>query len=111
MNEDESVSLNWGDETLATLAARMQIEYKHRATHHVAGWIVAIFAVTLAMVMIGGIAICVTKTATEAIETITKAFLPFLQGVGNFASTLFGPLLAFILGYYFRQQSDRNDSA
>jgi hypothetical protein len=112
MNEDDSVNLNWGDETLTALAARMQIAYKHKITHHVAGWIVAIFAVTLTTVIVSGMAICLIKSAAEATETITKAFLPFLQGVGSFASTLFGPLLAFILGYYFRQQNtDRDHSA
>lgn len=34
-------------------------------------------------------------------QLIDKTAVSFLRGVGTFASTVFGPLLAFILGYYF----------
>ncbi len=37
-------------------------------------------------------------------EIVSKGIVPLLTSTGTFASTLFGPLLAFILGYYFRQQ-------
>src|SRR5882762_3108924 len=35
---------------------------------------------------------------------MTTAVIPFLEKVGTFLTTVFGPLLAFILGYYFGQK-------
>jgi len=37
---------------------------------------------------------------------ITAAVIPFLEKVGTFLTTVFGPLLAFILGYYFGQKTE-----
>jgi hypothetical protein len=31
--------------------------------------------------------------------------IPFLQAAGTFATTVFGPLLAFVLGYYFGEKN------
>jgi hypothetical protein len=39
---------------------------------------------------------------------MTGAVIPFLEKVGTFLTTVFGPLLAFILGYYFSQKTDRS---
>jgi hypothetical protein len=45
---------------------------------------------------------------SDQIETIVnKGVIPLLTSTGTFASTLFGPLLAFILGYYFSQKNVR----
>jgi cytochrome c biogenesis protein CcdA len=44
-------------------------------------------------------------TAGQNSQTLVKdAVLPFIQGVATFASTVFSPLLAFILGYYFGEK-------
>lgn len=105
MKEDEAIGIDWGDDLdLDTLAARMRVDPKVKATNHIAFWIVAIFGVTVILVLLGGILICTLKSAAECEQVITKAFLPFIQALANFTSTTFGPLLAFILGYYFRQQ-------
>ena len=107
MRDEGEIGIDWGDESdLNTLAARMQVDPKTKATNHIAGWIVAIFGVTVMLILIGGILICVVKSPAESEQVINKAFLPFLQALGNFTSTTFGPLLAFILGFYFRQQKD-----
>jgi hypothetical protein len=42
---------------------------------------------------------------------ITLAVIPFLEKVGTFLTTVFGPLLAFILGYYFGQKVEANKSS
>jgi hypothetical protein len=40
---------------------------------------------------------------------INEAVIPFLEKVATFLTTVFSPLLAFILGYYFGQkQTDTN---
>jgi len=40
----------------------------------------------------------------RAVELLTKAAAPALKEFGTFLSTVFGSLLAFILGYYFGEQ-------
>jgi hypothetical protein len=40
----------------------------------------------------------------RAVELLTKAAAPALKEFGTFLSTVFGSLLAFILGYYFGEK-------
>jgi hypothetical protein len=40
-------------------------------------------------------------------EQVTHIFGQYLQAVGNFVSTVFSQLLAFILGYYFAARKRR----
>ncbi|MGA2652617.1 MAG: hypothetical protein ABSF28_18935 [Terracidiphilus sp.] len=40
----------------------------------------------------------------RAVELLTKAAAPALKEFGTFLTTVFGSLLAFILGYYFGEQ-------
>ena len=55
--------------------------------------------------------IFVYKSQPDRIEiVVTKAVVPLLTTTGTFASTLFGPLLAFILGYYFSQKHDEQQA-
>jgi hypothetical protein len=42
----------------------------------------------------------------RAVELLTKAAAPALKEFGTFLSTVFGSLLAFILGYYFGEQKN-----
>ena len=106
LDSNEISEVNWDDEPdLNAIVARMRIDPMIKAKHQIAWWIVVIFAASLGVSLVGGIAVCVAKSPTEAEQIITKAYLPLLQGLGGFMSTVFGPLLAFILGYFFRQQN------
>jgi hypothetical protein len=52
-----------------------------------------------------GVILVVSKCPLDQIEgTVSKGIVPLLTATGTFASTVFGPLLAFILGYYFSQK-------
>jgi hypothetical protein len=44
------------------------------------------------------------EAAYRAVELLTKAAAPALKEFGTFLSTVFGSLLACILGYYFGEQ-------
>jgi len=51
------------------------------------------------------------KDKPEQMETvISKGIVPLMTATGTFASTVFGPLLAFVLGYYFRQEDGERPS-
>jgi hypothetical protein len=50
--------------------------------------------------LLGG-TILLTRTPDEATQLI-NALAPFLESLGKSAALVFGPPLAFILGYYFR---------
>ncbi len=77
--------------------------------------ILYIFGGTVALVLLSGFTVIIvgvnlrgSLSGTDALnpQTLVKeAILPFTQGVATFASTVFGPLLAFILGYYFAEKS------
>jgi uncharacterized protein with PQ loop repeat len=108
MRDSEEIGIDWGDDVdLDTLAARMRVDPKSKATNYIAFWIVAIFGAAVILVLLGGILICILKSPGESEQVITKAFLPFLQALANFISVSFGPLLAFILVYYFRPNKGR----
>jgi hypothetical protein len=82
---------------------------RERGANWVAKGLVIIFAGTIASCLIGGFVIISRHPPPSAgagpgENIVGQAVLPFLQGVGTFASTVFGPLLAFVLGYYFGEK-------
>jgi len=92
----------WGDNSdLTTLASRLTLDQETQTKNYLAYWIVAIFAMTLLLLIAGGVLIVLLRPLAESEQALLKTFVPFLQAVGNFMSTLFGPLLGFVLGYYF----------
>jgi hypothetical protein len=55
--------------------------------------------------LVGGL-LLVYKCQLDQIEgVIAKGLVPLITATGTFAATLFGPLLAFVLGYYFSQKN------
>lgn len=44
------------------------------------------------------------RSPAEAAALVKDAAAPLITAIGTFASTVFGPLLAFILGYYFGEK-------
>jgi hypothetical protein len=44
--------------------------------------------------------------AEQAEQLVAKVAVPLITSVGTFESILFGPLLAFILGFYFKGSQD-----
>jgi uncharacterized protein involved in cysteine biosynthesis len=73
----------------------------------VAMMIVQFFGLTLILLTILGFVLLIwLRWAPDKSEQIfSKAVIPFIEKLGTFATTVFGPLLAFILGYYFGEKS------
>jgi hypothetical protein len=47
--------------------------------------------------------------ADLTVKLLKEAILPFIEEVAKFAATVFSPLLAFILGYYFGSGKNHSD--
>jgi hypothetical protein len=66
------------------------------------------FKLIMGGLLIGGfLTVTVSMLATKGnaeltVKIMKEAVVPFIEEVLKFAATVFGPLLAFILGFYFR---------
>ncbi len=89
------------------LTPRSRPWIKPQAAHQLAMTIVGVFAVSVILILVGGFLIIQSCSPEVAQKLIVEAAIPFLKEVASFASAVFAPLLAFILGYYFgeKQQS------
>jgi hypothetical protein len=43
----------------------------------------------------------------HSVSLVKDSVVPLLTGVGGFGATLFGPLLGFVLGYYFAERNKK----
>jgi len=79
----------------------------------VAIYIVLIFGVSLLLLIILGFVLLIwLRWAPDKANVIfNQAVIPFVEKVGTFATTVFGPLLAFILGYYFGEKSQNSHNS
>lgn len=83
---------------------------KARGANQVAQGIVWIFAIALGVLLVGSFIVVILLVAkgenAEAGQGVIRDWmLPLIQGIAEFASSVFGPLLAFVLGYYFGEGS------
>jgi hypothetical protein len=87
------------------------IPEKQKGATWVAKGIVLIFGGLLIVMLVGGfILIGLIPHAKDGGKNIVEAaIIPLLTGVGTFAATVFGPLIAFILGYYFGEKGKSNE--
>jgi hypothetical protein len=82
---------------------------KERGATWIAKALMQIFGGAILAALVGGFTILGVHPPPSAgpgakENIIGEAVLPLLQGVGTFAITVFRPLLAFILGYYFGEK-------
>lgn len=70
----------------------------------VARTIVGTFAGTIALVLIAIAIIVAVAGSTDVAKRFTDTLVAILESLGKFLTAVFGPLLAFILGYYFSEK-------
>lgn len=87
--------------------------FKDLAAHNVAKNIVSVFRLFVLGALGGGfltilliliLSLCCGWSFDKQGKIITKALIPLLSTVGSVTTTIFGPLLAFVLGYYFGEK-------
>lgn len=77
---------------------------KAESAKWVATVIVGSFAGSIALVLIAiAIIVAVTKNPDDA-KRFTDTLVAILESLGKFLTAVFGPLLAFVLGYYFSEK-------
>jgi len=64
------------------------------------------FAVSAVLILVG-IYNLLRSYPSDAESLLVKAGLPALKEAGSFLSSVFGPLLAFVLGYYFGERNSK----
>jgi hypothetical protein len=98
--------------SLAALSARLQEPPKEQATRRIGMLLIGIFGFASVFVTWEGFrVIFYSMDKPENTKLlINEAVIPFIEKIGTFLTTVFGPLLAFILGYYFGQKTDANKS-
>ena len=72
-----------------------------RAASRLAIGLLLLFGATLFFVLYEGFGVLQSAPFADPLELMSKGVVPFLEKAGSFAQTVFGPLLAFVLGYYF----------
>ena len=83
---------------------------KHRAESAtwVARTIVLSFSGSIALVLIAIAVIVAVTSNPEDAKRFTDTLVAILESLGKFLTAVFGPLLAFILGYYFSEKQKTN---
>ncbi|MCR9133495.1 MAG: hypothetical protein NXI08_13000 [bacterium] len=89
-------------------------KYKAEAAKWVAKSIVIIFGATLGIIFLFYIIIAFLTTFTQNphdpvthLQQYIETFILLIEATSGFASAIFAPLLAFILGYYFGTNEDK----
>jgi hypothetical protein len=78
---------------------------KEETAKWIARWLVMIFGGITTLALVGGfVMVRCWGCSPEAAKNRTDNAISLLKEVGTFAQTVFAPLLAFILGYYFAAQ-------
>lgn len=81
---------------------------RERFAQQLALRLVSYFGWTLLALMCFGVALliigAVEKENLSDIKTLVSIYLDILQAVGTFVASVFGSILGFILGHYFRKE-------
>jgi hypothetical protein len=82
------------------------VPHKEVAASWVAKGIVIIFGISLGIVLVGGFVLiaCRASSPSDPKALVSDSIIPLIEKAATFATTVFGPLLAFVLGYYFGER-------
>ena len=98
--------------SLSTFSERLTEPFRKEMTaRRIGTMLIVIFGLTVGLIVIEGFHIisAVRDHPEIAKPLVNDAIIPFLEKVATFLTSVFSPLLAFILGYYFGQkQTDAN---
>jgi hypothetical protein len=81
-------------------------DYKEQHAIAIALIITWTFAVSACLILIG--IYLILRRSPEDAKSLLASAAPMLKEAGTFLSSVFGPLLAFVLGYYFGEKKARS---
>jgi uncharacterized protein YneF (UPF0154 family) len=107
-DEQKPIEINLaGDSSLATWSEQITEPFrKELYAKSIALWIVIMAFVSMVLVLSAGYFLIYRSMSNpeNAKAVIQGAVIPLLEKAATFFTTVFSPLLAFILGYYFGQR-------
>jgi hypothetical protein len=82
---------------------------KDRDANQIATHLLVTFRYCLLLIVgLGFAVVAFDRLSKDPDQNLVKdRLVPLLTGIGTFASTVFAPLLAFVLGHYFGERSRR----
>lgn len=80
-------------------------QHKAQSATTVARAIVGTFMGSIAAIFILMIIILLVSSTVDEAKEYAAVVVAILEGLGNFLTAVFAPLLAFVLGYYFGEKS------
>jgi hypothetical protein len=100
---------DWGDRpaSLTSLSERLTEPFRKEMTaRRIGTMLIVIFGISVILIIWEGFRVVFYSMdqPEHAKILINDAVIPFLEKVATFLTTVFSPLLAFILGYYFGQK-------
>jgi hypothetical protein len=69
--------------------------------------LVGTFSGVILVTLLISLAIIAKTGSSEHAKLFTDTLVPLFESLGKFVSPVFGPLLAFVLGYYFSKEQSR----
>jgi hypothetical protein len=104
------------DVTVDTLAGPVKTKdpsreiLKESGARMVAYVLVGTFSGAILITIFISLAIIARTGSSEHAKLFTDTVVPLFEGLNKFISPIFGPLLAFVLGYYFsKEQSNKSE--
>lgn len=85
-------------------SVRSPDDRKEDSATMVAGGVLILFAGFVVLLSCYAFHLIASRPTAEAKALVADAIIPVIKEVGNFSTSVFAPLLAFVLGYYFSQK-------
>jgi len=99
--------MNNGETDYPDLPEVKMVPAKERWANQIAQTLLQIFKWTLSGLLCGGLLVVAVSmyatggNADVTVKVMKDAVVPFIKEVGTLIATIFGSLLAFVLGHYF----------
>ena len=81
---------------------------KETGARVVAYFLVGTFSGAILLTLLISLAIIARTGSSEHAKLFTDTIVPMFEGLNKFLSPVFGPLLAFVLGYYFSKEQSKS---
>jgi len=86
------------------LAVPFEVHHRLQGARWLSKGLLIIFGVALVFNLVVPVVFLLATGSTETSAGLLRAYAEFLKETSAFSSTVFGPLLAFVLGYYFNSK-------
>lgn len=113
----EEIDLAADELTLAKIEDHVRAHHfkTEETASNLAEWMIGLFGLSFGVMLLAGVGLLIvaifvpasdsTTPPSLSLSEIVDSYLLILEAVARVTVTIFGPLLGFILGYYFRRRS------